>query len=195
MPTGYTSDIYDGKDVSFRKFALQCARAFGACIRQRDSSMDEEPKLIEPDIDFHTRHLDEIKNFKKPTVAEFTKYRDERVAYCVNEIAKDAALKVKYENMLKAVSKWRPPTTNHNRLKDFMVDQLKRSIEFDCDNQYRKADLEKWRSISYKEYVKQLTQTNKDSVKYHKKAIEKEIKNVRRANAWISALFKSLPKK
>ncbi len=27
MPTGYTTDIYNGKKVAFKDFALNCARA------------------------------------------------------------------------------------------------------------------------------------------------------------------------
>lgn len=34
MPTIYTSDIRDG--ISFKTFALNCARAFGACVEIRD---------------------------------------------------------------------------------------------------------------------------------------------------------------
>jgi len=40
MPTGYTAEIYEGeKEVTFEKFALTCARAFGACITIRDEPM------------------------------------------------------------------------------------------------------------------------------------------------------------
>jgi len=38
MPSGYTSDLYEGKNISFTQFALQCARAFGAAIDQRDDA-------------------------------------------------------------------------------------------------------------------------------------------------------------
>lgn len=47
MPSCYTSDIADGKDVSFNDFVLKCARAFGACIEQRDDNANDKPKLIE----------------------------------------------------------------------------------------------------------------------------------------------------
>ena len=53
MPTGYTTDIYNGKDVSFRDFALTCARQFGACIMQRDDPADEKPKIM-PEESYHT---------------------------------------------------------------------------------------------------------------------------------------------
>ena len=32
MPTGYTIDLYEGKEVTFEEFVMKCARAFGALI-------------------------------------------------------------------------------------------------------------------------------------------------------------------
>jgi hypothetical protein len=49
MPTGYTAMIEEREDVTFREFALTCARAFGACIMQRDNSLAEPPKPREVD--------------------------------------------------------------------------------------------------------------------------------------------------
>lgn len=34
MPTGYTADIKDG--IDFKTYAMNCARAFGACVMLRD---------------------------------------------------------------------------------------------------------------------------------------------------------------
>lgn len=42
MPTGYTADIKDG--ITFRDFALRCARAFGATIMQRDEDISIPPR-------------------------------------------------------------------------------------------------------------------------------------------------------
>jgi hypothetical protein len=49
MPTGYTSDLYGGKEQDFRSFALSCARAFGALITMRDDPVDTPiPERFEP---------------------------------------------------------------------------------------------------------------------------------------------------
>ena len=46
MPTGYTSGVATGEIKDFKTYALQCARAFGACIMLRDEPMsDEIPKF------------------------------------------------------------------------------------------------------------------------------------------------------
>src|SRR5262245_44461330 len=44
MATGYTSIIHDNENVTFRDYILRCARAFGACIMQREDGMAEPPK-------------------------------------------------------------------------------------------------------------------------------------------------------
>ena len=46
MPTGYTHDIPAG--ITFRQFALNCARAFGANIAMRDDPADKPIEVYEP---------------------------------------------------------------------------------------------------------------------------------------------------
>lgn len=40
MPTGYTSPLYEGKEISFEQFALRCARNFGALVMMREEPLD-----------------------------------------------------------------------------------------------------------------------------------------------------------
>ena len=41
-------------------------------------------------------------------------------------------LKTKYDNMLRKVNSWNPPTEDHAGFKKFMVEQILESIRFDC---------------------------------------------------------------
>ena len=51
MPTGYTAEVQKG--ISFDKYALNCARAFGALVSMRDEPSDKEiPEKLEPS-DYH----------------------------------------------------------------------------------------------------------------------------------------------
>ena len=59
MPTGYTSDLYEGKNISFTEFALQCSRAFGATIDQRDDGRDAPLRLPIPRLDYSEKGLAE----------------------------------------------------------------------------------------------------------------------------------------
>lgn len=57
MPSGYTSDIYHGKDVTFKEFALKCARNFGALMHMRDESLDTPIRLKNLEDSYHKNEL------------------------------------------------------------------------------------------------------------------------------------------
>lgn len=88
MPTGYTAPIYEGeKDFTFWKFAMRCARSFGACAGLRDEPLDmviDLDKHFKPS-DYYKKELEraekEYKEFllNPPTVDELSKEYDEMV--------------------------------------------------------------------------------------------------------------------
>ena len=193
MPTGYTEDIYEGKDVSFSDFALKCARAFGACIEQRDDDLNDKPKLIEKTKDsYNIKKLEEAKKWKKPTKAEFDAYVKKQTAYYNEQIDKQNKLKASYQRMLDKANAWTPPTKEHEGLKKFMINQLTESMEFDCSNDYYQRELNNIKQLTYNEYVKDMRDRNKRDIEYHTNALKEDNERVDTRNAWISALYKSL---
>ena len=193
MPSGYTSDIADGKDVSFNDFALKCARAFGACIEQRDDNANDKPKLIERNNEdnYHLEELEKAKMWKSPTKEEFDDYVTKSCAYYNEQIDKQNKLKVSYEDMLVKANKWVPPTTEHEGLKKFMIEQLSESLRHDCGHDYRR-ELLQINSYTHAEYVDVMRDSNKRNIEYHTEQLKKDNKRVDTRNAWISALYKSL---
>ena len=193
MPTGYTADIYDGKDVSFSDFALKCARAFGACIEQRDDDPNDKPKLIEKTEDnYHIKKIEKAKKWKKPTKAEFDAYVKNQTAYYNEQINKQNKLKSSYQKMLDKANAWTPPTKEHEGLKKFMINQLTESMEFDCSNDYYQRELNNIKQLTYNQYVKDMRDSNKRDIEYHTNALKEDNERVDTRNAWISALYKSL---
>ena len=193
MPQGYTTDIYEGKNISFRDFALKCARAFGACIEQRDDDLNDKPKLVEKTNDNHSlRKINEAKLWKKPTKAEFDAYVKKQTAYCNKEIDEKNKLKASYLKMLDKAKAWTPPTEEHEGLKKFMIEQLTGSLDFDCSNHYYEQELKKLQHYTYKEYVKDMSDSNKRDIAYYTEQLKKENERVDNRNEWISALYKSL---
>jgi hypothetical protein len=57
MPTGYTADIKNG--ISFKTFAMNCARAFGACVTLRDEpgGGDKIPEAFEAST-YHAQQVE-----------------------------------------------------------------------------------------------------------------------------------------
>ena len=192
MPTGYTTDIYNGKDVSFRDFALTCARQFGACVMQRDDPADVKPKIM-PEESYHTEELKKLKKFKKPTKAQFDSYVKETIADCEKSIKEKNELKKRYSDILEKAKNWQPPTKEHERLKAFMIEQLTDSKNFDCGGlDYYEHEIKVVSAMTYKDYVtKKLIEHNR-SIERHKEYEARDINNIKQRNKWIKDLYDSL---
>lgn len=142
MPTGYTDEVANGNISDFSAFAMRCSRAFGALVDMRDDSLNEEiPLVIEPDVSYYE---DQLKNLRLQ-FAELMRITGEEAEKRAHDdwvesvklrdkcFANVAEIKKRYESMLEQVEKWEPPTNNHKGLKSFMINQLKDSIEYDCN--------------------------------------------------------------
>jgi len=198
MPTGYTADIKDG--VSFEKFALNCARAFGACITIRDDPTDKPiPEKFEPN-DYNLRKLEktrsELNRIEEMTEVEaevcaYQEYKNEIGRYR-NYIEEGNKLESQYRSMLSKVNAWEPPTKDHIELKKFMVKQIISSIDFDCHNQYYFEELEKIKPLTGQEWLDKERKKLLKSLDYHSKEWTKEQERTNGRNSWVKALRKSL---
>ncbi len=194
MPTGYTLEIEKG--ISFNDFVLTCARAFGACIELRDSSLSPNIPEFKPD-DFHLKGLmvaeKDIDKFFDMTDEEAAvlaqKEYVERVECDKAAIKKEEALKEKYFAMLNQALNWKPPTDEHNELKSFMTQQIRDSLKFDCSTGYYKRD---FKLLSGKEWLETKWTNNIESIGYHKKGYLEEVVRVKKRNKWVNELKESL---
>lgn len=194
MPTGYTAEIADG--ISFEKFVLRCARAFGALIDMRDDPMDAEiPDEFKPS-DYHQKKLEtarvELAEAKSITLEDAAvkaeqNYRKELEQH-EKYLADKKELKTKYTAMLQLVKEWQPPTPDHAELKNFMVQQITESINFDCNTSYNKPPK---LHIAH-EWLDQKINECLESVAYHSTELEKEIERCNCRTAWVKALKQSL---
>lgn len=194
MPTGYTDLIKN--DITFPEFAMKCARAFGALVHMRDDSMDAE---IPDEIIPSNYHKDEMEKacFKLIEAKKMTlntakvlviKDYNEQVKYHEKYFSDANALKNKYEAMLKKVIAWQPPTPEHEELKKFMIQQIKDSIDFDCNTNYSKVpelqSPEKWLD----KYVDKCAR----DLGYHVKEWCAEVERCKEKTEWIRTLKASL---
>ena len=103
-------------------------------------------------------------------------------------IRETTELKNKYNDMLKKVVSWNPPTEDHVELKKFMVSQIEESITFDCSLSHlsipEKLEKEDWISTRIEMWSK--------DIKYYTKNHEEEIERVNGRNNWIKQLRESL---
>lgn len=197
MPTGYTTDIEN--DIEFEDFVLGCARAFGACIHQRDDNMKIKPALREVET-YYFEHA-------KSAAAELAKLEvmkpQDRVEYAKNQIAREleveqeyfnkkVLLKNKYDAMLERVQAWSPPTSDHDQLKKFMIQQIEESIKFDCNTSYALERITNLSQQNPSSYFATALESARRDVKFYSEQYEKHMVAVRESNAWITELYKSL---
>lgn len=197
--TGYTHEMIQ-KDMDFPRFAMLCARAFGALILMRDDPMDAAvPETIEPEP-YHRTKIEEAKA-KVSRLAAMS--NDERIAfgeakkrkgleYCRASIAANNVTNAKLTAMLEKARAWEPPTPDHVRMKEFMVQQLTDSMERNTYHFERMDDLEAKAPVQlYAEAVKRA----EESVAYHEKEWAEEVERAANRTAWVRALRASLQEK
>lgn len=193
MPTGYIADI--AKDISFEQFALGCARAFGATITMRDDPAGTEIPVFVPS-DYHRKQV-EIAHAElaKINAMSFEDSRQAALADYLDACERNQSyreerqtLRTKYEAMLVQAEAWEPPTPDHVAMKEFMVDQIKKSIDWDCGSDHL-ADPEK---LSGDAWRAQQLQTISESLAYHTREHEQEVERTRTRNAWVDSLKASL---
>jgi len=195
MPTGYTEDLYMGKEVTFEEFAMKCARNFCALVTMRHEPLDAPiPERFTPS-DYHLREeikarqrLAEVESWDEEQAEREAERAYQEAVRRRNEIiAKNARIRERYEKMLAQVRAWTPPTPDHKNLKKFMIEQLETSIEGDCTCVPKKP-----KRLSGAEYKRQQIEKAQWEIEYHAKEYEAEVKRVQKRNEWLQALRESL---
>lgn len=196
MPTDYTSDIRDG--ISFKTFALNCARAFGACIEIRDEPGGGEkiPESFEAS-DYHLKKATEARNelqvldnmtpaeTEGEAIAAWQKAEDHRLA----KLEEIKNLRAIYEAMLAKVIAWTPPTADHFGLRAFMIEQIEVSIGCDCRTSYYTAP---HKQMTGNEWLEKRRGQLRDEVSYSEREYANEVRRAAERTAWVQALRASL---
>jgi hypothetical protein len=134
MTTGYTS-IIEERDVTFAEFAKRCVRAMGAAIHMRDDPLDKLLTLPEvPEVqgvDKLQRELDAVQAWSvDERQAKTSQHNADQRAIHQTRIREYNAAKARYQSLIAETRAWMPPTAGHQGLKDFMLEQLKSSMDW-----------------------------------------------------------------
>lgn len=195
MPTGYTAPLHDGEDISFEQFVLRCSRAMGAAIMQRDESHDVEIRLREVSdhyLDYVEKAGAALVEAWERTDREWAQLQAAAIAdaekYRADYLTKREGIRDRYVDMLAAVQRWEPPTSDHVGLKDFMVKQLEESLRFDVGDWVPDVPVE----LPVAEYREHELNRLSKALERDTKQLEEERARVRSQNAWVLALRESL---
>lgn len=192
MPTGYTNDIYDGEELSGKEFIMKCARAFGACVEMRDDPMNKEIPEFKPST-YHQENIEkrksELNKYQGMTIDEAKSLVEEsyknRTIENEKYIKNNIDLKNRYLKTLTEVLAWNVPTNEHEELKNYAIDQLRKSIEYDCGNMDYSKEINK---DTPQEYINKNIERCLEDINYHTKKWEEEVKRIDSRNKWIKEL-------
>ena len=190
MPTGYTSIISE-KDISFKEFALRCARAFGACSEQRDDDINDPPK---PRVYDPNNYFERVLKEGAPDLSfdAFVEKGQQEIAEYEKIVKERREVKQRYEKLLREVSSWTPPTQEHEELKSFMLKQLNDSMRCDCDTEFCEKEIKKLNNTKYSDWKKEKLEQHRFRVERTQIEIAKCKKSIEEANKWLEDLNKSL---
>lgn len=206
MPTGYTAGILDGTTNTFQDFAKLCTRAFGATMHLRDESLDTEYKPQKPGK-YHFEKIEEAnKLMQKANSLTDEQLISERkielkasIELAKKAIEKETANKEKLEAMLQEAKDFIPPTSEHQGIKDFMVNQIEETIKFDCDSTYysellesSKKELENLDAWSIRSAMIGKAQKDLD---YNRTELNKEVARCNNSNQWYAEFLKAISSK
>lgn len=197
MPTGYTAKVQNGEITDPKEYILNCARNFGALIHMRDSDSCEIEKR-KVDNYYLERMESSIKDYQ-----DFIKLSDDEIEKRINKEYDEAVLRQekglnsfyehekRYQDMIEKVSEWVAPTGDHVQLKDFAINQLKTSLEYDCSDYLRKSYLKKIEKQTIEEYKASMIQNYLEDIEYNSKHYKEELERVKEVNKWIDELINS----
>lgn len=145
MPSGITSDLYEGKDTSLRGYLMSVGRSMGYAIMQRDADRSEPVREVTAS-DYNRRQADtlrqELAEIEGLSVADaWARYLAERAAAVERRdemVRQRRELRARYTRMLAEVEAWQPDPLIAST-KDYALKQLRESIDFDCGHEGEEA--------------------------------------------------------
>ena len=198
MPTGYTADIRDG--IDFKTYAMNCARAFGACVEPRDEPGGGEriPDKFAPS-DYHSEAAQKARDELAALLVLTPEQRERRAAKAWDDAETSRLMYLEekrkqreaYEAMLAKVNAWTPPTPEHAGLHEFMRTQIEQSIDFDfdCGGDYGKTPTPRLTGEQWA--AQEVVRLNRD-IAYHDKEHAGEVARAASRTAWVRALRAAL---
>lgn len=197
MPTGYTAKLMEEDGVTFKEFALTCARAFGALILMRDDPLDTPiPDAVEPD-DYHQKAvfaaIDELRNLESLTAEERIAFGKKRLGDALRSVTASRTLaereNARLDAMLAEVEAWEPPSPDHVGMKKFMVEQL--TISRNSTDWYAEQVAALTAKTPEAEFA-DAVDSAKRNIEYHRKHHAEDVERCQGRTVWIRQLKESL---
>lgn len=202
MPTGYTAYIQDGDITTGKDFLKLCLRNFGIAIDMRNEPLS---KPVSTQFESNPYYK---KNYEK-TVETRNKYRqmtfEEAKKELIDKHKKDMesakksldefiAEDERYMKVRDEIEKWIPPTSEHENVKKFALNQIDISLNTDM-REYCNKELNKDLDISDEAvhlYMNEINEFYENSVARAYKDWQEALKRTTDENMWMKQFLDSL---
>lgn len=202
MPTGYTAYIQDGDITTGKDFLKLCLRNFGIAINMRDEPLSKPvPTQFEPDLYYKKDYEEtiEVRNkYRQMTFEEAKKELIEKhkkdMESTKKSLDKYIAEDERYMKVRDEIEKWIPPTSEHENVKKFALNQIDISLNTDM-REYCNKELSKDLDISDEavySYINDINEFYENDVARAYKRWQEELKRTADKNMWMKQFLDSL---
>lgn len=203
MPTGYTCYIEDGKITTGKDFLELCLRQFGVSVSMKDEPLlTKVPQSFTVDPYYSEKLNESIKNLediKSLSIDDIKKGFDKQIASLRDEDHKEKeeakiALE-RYAAVKKDIVRWNPPTTEHEGIKSFALDQIDMCVsdlEKRLVSSYYTARIDEIEKMSIEDYKNSLIRKAEDDIAYYISAKKEEEERIKNRNEFLRKFRESL---
>ena len=203
MPTGYTKYIEDGDITTGKEFLKLCTRAFGVAIDQKDDPLSVPTKTkFKPSqyyIDVYNKACEGLRDAKSISFNEaklrLKSKHHKKIEDCKKCAEKYSDLRNKYLKVRQEVEAWTPPTSEHNGLKKFALEQIDMCIpSVESINEFINKSKEPLdlSDEAITKFIENNIAQYKDSVEYYKKSMNAEYERTQEKQDWMDKFLASL---
>jgi hypothetical protein len=202
VPTGYTAYIENGDITTGKDFLKLCLRNFGVAINMRDEPLSKPvPNQFEPNPYYKKDYEEtvEVRNkYRQMTFEEAKKELIEKhkkdIESTRKSLDKYIAEDERYMKVRNEIEKWIPPTSEHENVKKFALNQIDISLNTDireyCNNELNK-DLDISDEAVYS-YMNDVNEFYENDVARAYKRWQEELKRTADKNMWMKQFLDSL---
>ena len=186
MPTGYTYKIYDGSAASLKEYALVCADAYLGHDFPNSITYSEVYSI---GLKHETTIYDEIKSWsdaKKKKKFEAAKKMN--ISMYQDMIKENKEVYERYNSLLVQIKEWN--VEGLDVLKEFMIKQIKTSIDMDCNLEGFETQIKFWNKLTVDEWYDSKLETAERTVNYYRENAEKERNRNKTTSMFVEILNK-----